>query len=56
MNAVQLARVLGHNSLRMIEQTYSHLNAGDAYDAVIRMLAVDGGVGGRQGRRNSRFW
>lgn len=42
MNAVQLARVLGHNSLRMIERTHSHLNAGDAYDAVIRMLAVEG--------------
>lgn len=42
MNAVQLARILGHNSLRMIERTYSHLNAGDAYDAVIRMLATDG--------------
>jgi hypothetical protein len=30
MNAVQLARMLGHGSLRMIEGTYSHLNAGDA--------------------------
>jgi integrase len=39
MNPIQLARVLGHNSLRMIERTYSHLDQTDAYDAVLKMLA-----------------
>ena len=38
MNVIQLARILGHNSLRMIERTYSHLDQSDAYDAVLKML------------------
>lgn len=38
MNPVQLAQLLGHSGLRMIEQVYAHLNAGDAYDAVMKLL------------------
>jgi site-specific recombinase XerD len=38
MDVIQLARILGHNSLRMIERTYSHLDQSDAYDAVLKML------------------
>jgi site-specific recombinase XerD len=38
MSPMLVARVLGHTSLRMIENTYSHLNNDDAYDAVIAML------------------
>lgn len=40
MPPMQLADVLGHSGLQMIERTYSHLNAGDSYDAMIRMLAA----------------
>jgi integrase len=39
MNPIQLARILRHTSLRMIERTYSHLDQSDAYDAVLKMLA-----------------
>jgi integrase/recombinase XerD len=39
MNPVQLTRILGHNSLRMIESVYSHLTPDDGYDALIAMLA-----------------
>lgn len=38
MNPVQLTRILGHNSLRMIERVYSHLTPDDGYDALIAML------------------
>jgi integrase/recombinase XerD len=38
MNPIQLAQILGHNSLRMIERTYSHLTVSDGYDALIVML------------------
>jgi integrase len=38
---VQLAQLLGHSGLRMIEQVYAHLNAADGYDAVMRMLTLD---------------
>jgi integrase/recombinase XerD len=31
-----LAQMAGHNSLTMIQQVYSHLNAGDAYEAMMR--------------------
>ena len=43
MNPIQLARILRHSSLRMIERTYSHLDQTDAYDAVLKMLASSGG-------------
>ena len=36
MNPVQLSNILGHSGLRMIERTYSHLNASDAYDAIFK--------------------
>lgn len=39
MNPVQLAQILGHRSLQMIDRVYAHLNSNDAYDAVMRMLA-----------------
>ncbi len=38
MNPIQLAQILGHSSLRMIQQVYSHLTPGDAYDALMRLL------------------
>jgi integrase len=38
-----LAQVVGHTSMRMIEQVYSHLNAGDGYDALARALAAPDG-------------
>jgi site-specific recombinase XerD len=39
MNPMMVAQIVGHSSLRMIEQVYSHLNSGDAYEALITMLA-----------------
>jgi hypothetical protein len=41
MNPVQLSQILGHNSLRMIERTYTHLTVTDAYDAMIRLLVTE---------------
>jgi integrase/recombinase XerD len=41
MNPIQLAQILGHSGLQMIDQVYSHLTATDAYDAMLRMLASD---------------
>jgi site-specific recombinase XerD len=41
MNPVQLAQLLGHSGLRMIEQVYAHLNAADGYEAVMRMLTAE---------------
>ena len=41
MNPVQLANILGHTGLRMIERVYSHLTPGDSYDAIMRFLADD---------------
>jgi site-specific recombinase XerD len=41
MSPVQLANVLGHSGLRMIERTYAHLNVNDAYEAVLRALGSD---------------
>ena len=41
MNPIQLAQILGHSGLRMIDTVYSHLNTTDAYDAMMRMLAAD---------------
>jgi integrase/recombinase XerD len=41
MNPIQLAQILGHSGLRMIEQVYAHLNAVDGYDAVMRMLTSE---------------
>jgi integrase len=41
MNPVQLAQLLGHSGLRMIEHVYAHLNAADGYEAVMKMLATE---------------
>lgn len=41
MNPVQLAQLLGHSGLRMIEQVYAHLNADDGYEALMRMLSAE---------------
>ena len=38
MNPVQLAGVVGHTSLAMIQQVYSHLSPSAAYDAMARVL------------------
>lgn len=40
MNPVQLKKIVGHNSLRMIDDVYSHLTPDDGYDALIAMLAT----------------
>jgi integrase/recombinase XerD len=41
MSPIQLAQILGHSSLQMIDRVYSHLTATDAYDAMMRMLTDD---------------
>lgn len=41
MNPMLVAQIAGHSSLRMIEQVYSHLTAGDSYDALLRLLTAD---------------
>ena len=42
MNPIQLAQILGHTSLRMISSVYSHLSVSDSYEALMRVLAVEG--------------
>ncbi len=42
MNPVQLAQIMGHSSLAMIQNVYSHLNAQDAYEAIIKALGSEG--------------
>ena len=39
MNPIQLANILGHTWLRMIQSTYSHLTVSDSYEALMRVLA-----------------
>ena len=41
MRPGQLARLLGHSGLRMIEQVYAHLDATDGFEAVMRMLTAE---------------
>jgi integrase/recombinase XerD len=41
MNPMLVAQIAGHSSLRMIEQVYSHLTAGDAYDALVALLSKE---------------
>jgi integrase len=41
MNPVMLAHILGHTSLAMIQNVYSHLTPTDAYEAMIRTFAED---------------
>jgi integrase/recombinase XerD len=38
MNPIQLAQIVGHTSLAMIQQVYAHLTPGDAYEAMLRVL------------------
>jgi integrase/recombinase XerD len=41
MNPIQLAQILGHSSLAMIQNVYSHLSPSDAYEAMLRALSDD---------------
>lgn len=41
MNPIQLAEILGHTSLVMIQRNYAHLSNRDAYDALARTLTAD---------------
>jgi len=41
MNPMLVAQVVGHSSLRMIEQVYSHLTVSDAHAAVMRLLTQE---------------
>jgi integrase len=41
MNPVQLAQILGHSSLSMIQNVYSHLSPHDAYEAMAKVLLAD---------------
>lgn len=41
MNPIQLARILGHSSLTMINQVYSHLSPRDGYDALLKSLSAE---------------
>jgi integrase len=42
MNPVQLAQILGHSSLAMIQNVYAHLTPQDSYDALLQALREDG--------------
>jgi len=42
MDSLLVAQILGHSSLRMIQQVYSHLTPADAYDALMRLLVDQG--------------
>jgi len=41
VNPVQLAEILGHRSLAMIQTVYAHLSPSDAYDALAQALLKD---------------
>jgi site-specific recombinase XerD len=41
-NPLLLQQILGHSSLAMITQTYSHLTISDAHAELMRILASDG--------------
>jgi site-specific recombinase XerD len=43
MNVVELQRILGHADLSQITQTYSHLVAGDLFEAAVRLHSEEGG-------------
>lgn len=40
MNPLLLSTIVGHSSMRMIEQVYSHLNTSDSYEAMMRALTA----------------
>lgn len=41
MSPIQVAELLGHSGLRMIESVYSHMTASDTYESVLRVLPSD---------------
>lgn len=41
MSPIQLADILGHSSLLMIQRNYAHLSSRDAWDAMARLLATE---------------
>lgn len=41
INPLVLSQIAGHSSMRMIEQVYSHLNAGDSHEMMMRTLTAD---------------
>lgn len=41
MDPITTVKILGHNSLRMIERTYSHLTVRDTDDAMLTMLTSE---------------
>ncbi len=41
MNPVQLAQIVGHTSLAMIQQVYAHLSPQDSYEAMLKTLTED---------------
>lgn len=41
MNPIQLADILGHSSLVMIQRNYAHLSSSDAYAASVRLFQED---------------
>ena len=43
MNPIQLAQIMGHSSLTMIQAVYSHLSPVDAYEAMLRTLRNEEG-------------
>lgn len=43
VNPLLVAHVVGHTSLRMIDQVYSHLNASDGYAAMVGMFSKEKG-------------
>jgi site-specific recombinase XerD len=43
MNPIQLAQIMGHSSLTMIQAVYSHLSPVDAYEAMLRTLREEEG-------------
>jgi integrase len=38
MSPLQVANIVGHTSLAMIQQVYAHLDSADAYEALARVL------------------
>jgi len=42
MNPIQLAQILGHSSLAMIQTVYAHLSPEDAYAALLKTLTEEG--------------
>lgn len=44
MNPIQLAQIMGHSSLTMIQEVYSHLSPNDAYNALVKVLQQEEGL------------